>query len=132
MPQTTSINRFLVLEENTDHLELLTGIFETFFSPADIHTVETIEDCLDFLNQTEYDIVITGYFIHNKPITEKFARIVEQAGASPVIVISGSGDEHVAAQITKLGASEYLVKTRDTLEKLPKVISKYLKKQRKK
>lgn len=125
------LKRVLILEENTDHLELLTALLENNFTPIDIHTVETIEDCLDFLEQTEYDIVLTGCFIHNICITERLGHIVERAGGIPIIVISGSGDEGIAAEVIKLGASEYVVKTKKALEKIPLLVTKYFKKGRK-
>ncbi|MBI2092435.1 MAG: hypothetical protein HYT75_05550, partial [Deltaproteobacteria bacterium] len=54
--------------------------------------------------------------------------IVERAGGTAIIVISGSGDETIAAQMIKLGASDYLVKNKKTLEKIPALVSKYFKK----
>jgi DNA-binding NtrC family response regulator len=126
------LKRILILEENTDHLELLTALLEDQFTPIDIHTVETIEDCLDFLEQTDYDIVITGYLIHSTPIIERLKDILLYSRGAPVIVISGSGDEAIAADVIKCGASEYLVKTKKTLEKLPLLISKYFKRGRSK
>lgn len=126
----TNLRRVLILEENTDHLGLLTGLLEESFSPIDIHTVETIEDCLDFLEQTDYDLVMTGCFIHNCCITDRLGSIVEQARGTPIIVISGSGDENIAAEVIKLGANEYLVKTRKSIENIPDLVAKYFKKGR--
>ncbi len=123
-----TLHKVLILEENTDHLELLTSILEEHFTPIDIHTVESIEDCLDFLENTEYHLVFTGYYIHSTPITERLENIVTNAAGAPVIVISGSGDESIAAQAIKLGASEYLVKDRKTMEKIPLLVAKYFKK----
>lgn len=125
-----NLKRVLILEENTDHLELLTALLEEHFSPIDIHTVETIEDCLEFLEQTAYDLIMTGYFISNSKISERLHEIIELSQGSPIIVISGSGDEHIAAEMIKLGASDYIVKNRKSLEKLPPLISKYFKKDR--
>jgi DNA-binding NtrC family response regulator len=122
-----TLKRVLILEENTDHLELLTSILEDHFAPIDIHTVESIEDCLDFLEQTSYDLIITGYYIHKTPISERLGHIVERASGTAIIVISGSGDEAIAAQMIKLGASDYLVKNKKSLEKIPVLVSKYFK-----
>jgi len=122
-----NLKRVLILEENTDHLELLTSLLECHFSPIDIHTVETVEDCLDFLEQTAYDIIMSGCYIHNICITERLADIVSRSQGSPIIIISGSGDENMAAQTIKLGASDYIVKTRKSLDKIPGLLSKYFK-----
>jgi len=124
----TNLKRVLILEENTDHLELLTALLEEHFSPIDIHTVETIEDCLDFLEQTTYDLILTGCFIHKVQITERLKDITSFARGAPIIVVSGSGNENIAADVIKHGASEYIVKTRKSLEKLPAIVAKYFKK----
>ncbi len=122
--------RVLILEENVDHLELLTGLLENHFSPIDIHTVESIEDCLDFLEQNNYDLVLSGCFVHDVCITERLSHIIDVANGAPVIVISGSADENMAANVIKLGASEFVVKTRKSLEEIPSLVEKYLKKAR--
>jgi len=93
----TELKRVLILEENTDHLQLLTSLLECHFSPIDIHTVETVEDCLDFLEQTPYDIIMSGCYIHNACITERLTDIVAGSNGAPIIIISGSGDENIAA-----------------------------------
>ncbi|PIR17941.1 MAG: hypothetical protein COV46_01975 [Deltaproteobacteria bacterium CG11_big_fil_rev_8_21_14_0_20_49_13] len=123
----TELKRVLILEENTDHLQLLTSLLECHFSPIDIHTVETVEDCLDFLEQTPYDIIMSGCYIHNACITERLTDIVAGSNGAPIIIISGSGDENIAAQTIKLGASEYIVKTKKSLDKIPQILTKYFK-----
>lgn len=127
----TNLKRVLILEENTDHLELLVSLLEEHFTPIDIHTVETVEDCLDFMEQTDYDLIMTGCYIHKICITERFAHISDRAHGAPIIVISGSGDENIAAELIKLGASDYLVKNRKTIEKIPELVAKYFKRGRK-
>lgn len=124
----TSLKRVLILEENTDHLELLKNVLENHFAPIDIHTVETIEDCLDFLEETQYDLILTGCFIHSTKITERLEEMASLACGSPIIVVSGSGNENIAAEAIKKGASDYIVKTRKTLEKIPSIVEKYFKK----
>jgi len=127
----TPLKRVLILEENTDHLELLTGLLEENFTPIDIHTVETVEDCLDFLEQTEYDIIISGSFIHSISITERLSDIIARTKGTPVIIVSGRGDENMAAEVIKLGANEFLLKTKKNIEKLPQLFAKYFKKEKK-
>jgi FixJ family two-component response regulator len=88
----------LIMEDNPSHAELLTEVLDRHFSPIIIHTVDTI-----------------------KAIRRRFKDI-------PLIVVTGRGDESLAAQLIRRGVTEYLVKTRETLESLPHVLEKFLKK----
>lgn len=122
----SELKRILVLEDNFDHAELITSVIENNFSPVDIHTVDRLENCLEFLSETRYDLVLIDCFIQNELITESVAKICIRAGKAPVIVITGSGDERLAADVIKSGASDYLVKSADSLSHLPKLIAKHL------
>lgn len=123
----SKLHRILVLEDNLDHAELITNALEANFSPIDIHTVDTLDNCLEFLSETKYDLVITDCFIQNEPILESLPRICLRAGKAPVIVIAGSGDEKLAAEVIKAGAADYLVKNQDSLNILPKIVARHLK-----
>ena len=116
----------LLIEDNVHHAELLTELQDKHFAPVIIHTVETIEDGLEFASQSNYDLILTGAIIRDEQITEAIPRLTKLAEGTPIMVISGRGDEMLAAEIIKRGATEYLVKTKETLDKLPALISKHL------
>lgn len=116
----------LILESNVHHAELLTEILDRHFAPIIIHTVDTIQDGLDFARQANYDLILTDGVVSGNPITDSMSELLRIAGPAPIVVISGRGDEKLAAELVKLGATEYLVKTRETLESLPASLDKYL------
>lgn len=124
---TNKLLRILIIEDNIDHIELLSKVIERQFAPVDLHTVETIDDAKEFIEQTNYDIVIMDCYLNNTSIAEHIPHLRDKLGGVPIIVITGSGDEHLAADVIKKGASDYIVKTRDSLDKIPIVMNKYLK-----
>jgi DNA-binding NtrC family response regulator len=124
--KATNPRYVLIIEENVHHAELLTEILDRHFAPVIIHTVDTFDDGLDFLSQSHYDLILTAGFTGDDSIMDFADDIVSQAGGTPIIVITGRGDETLAADLTKGGISEYMVKTRDTLEELPSVLKKHL------
>ena len=117
----------LIMEENSAHAELLTEVLDRHFAPVIIHTVDSMEDGLKFLSETPYRPILTDSIIGKKSIAEGLKKIRGKQKNIPVIVITGQGDESLAVKLTKIGATEYLVKTRETLEALPHVLEKYLK-----
>lgn len=119
--------RILLIEDNIDHVELLSDVIERHFAPIDLHTVETIDDAMDFVSQTEYDIVFTDCYINDASIVDQIPKLRAKLKNTPMIVITGSGDEKLAAEVIKKGATDYLVKTKDSLEMIPALIKKYTK-----
>ncbi len=120
----------LIIEDNVHHAEILTEVLDRHFAPVVIHTVDTVKDGLDFVSQSGYDLILTGAVIKETPVTEAISRIARLAGGTPIIVISGHGDERLAAELIKKGATEYLVKTRETLDALPALLAKHIKSRR--
>lgn len=119
-----------MIEDNPHHAELVTEILDRHFAPVIIHTVDTIEDGLEFATQSTYDLILTGGVIGEIAITRSLPALNKLASNAPIIVISGRGDERLAAEFIKHGASEYLSKTRETLEQLPALLQKHLTKKR--
>lgn len=123
---TNKLLRILIIEDNTDHIELLSQVIERHFAPVDIHTVESIDDAFDFIEQTEYNLVFTDCYIGGASIVEQISSLRTKLGGIPIIVITGSGDENLAAEVIKKGANDYVVKTKDSLERIPAIINKYI------
>lgn len=120
-----SLLRILIIEDNFDHVELLSQTIERHFAPVDLHTVESIDDAIDFIEQTEYDLVLTDCYLNDETIIDKIPHLRAKLGNVPIIVITGSGDETMAADVIRKGGTDYLVKTRESLERIPGLIKKY-------
>lgn len=115
----------LVVEDNVHHAELLTEVLDRHFAPVIIHTVDTIEDGVEFAAQSSYDLIITGGVIQGVAVSDAIPRLLRASGGIPIIVISGRGDEKLAAEFIKRGAAEYLSKTRETLDHLPELFARH-------
>jgi DNA-binding NtrC family response regulator len=120
----------LIIEDNVHHAEILTEVLDHHFAPVVIHTVDTIEDGIEFAAQSEYHLILTGAVIRDVPVSDAITKISKLSGDTPIIVISGKGDEALAAELIKRGATEYLVKTRETLEQLPELLARHIKRKK--
>lgn len=121
----------LLLEDNVHHAELLTNIIEANFAPATVHITETLEDFLEFVQQYTYDIVFSDCFVRNRSIAPHLARIRKLLGNIPLVMITGSGDEELAAETIKRGATEYIVKSKDSLKNIPDTVSRLVQRSKK-
>ncbi len=72
------------------------------------------------------DIVLLDQHMPGMGGEETLAKIVDQYPDLPVIMVTGHGDERLAAAVMKAGAKDYLIKDigLDFVTSLPKVISK--------
>jgi len=118
--------RILVIDDNVDHIELLSSVIEKYFAPVEIHTVESIGDALEFLEQTAYDVVFSECHLGKKSVLNEVPRLKKGAKGAPIVIVTGSGDEELAATAIKRGASEYIVKTRESLGRIPVIVKRYI------
>ena len=66
----------------------------------------TVGDAKELLANNEYDVVVTDYLLKN----ETGFSIIEIVKDTPVIFITGQGDQSVAVQAMKKGAFDYIIK----------------------
>ncbi|MBI4212065.1 MAG: response regulator [Deltaproteobacteria bacterium] len=125
-PSLKNLRHVLLIEDNVDHAELLTELVDKYASPVVVHAVETFADAVKYLSKTTYDFIFTAGTVRGESILLHVDRLLELAAGAPFTVITGSGNERLAADLTKRGITEYLVKSRETLEAIPALIQKML------
>ena len=116
----------LVIEDNVHHAELITEVLDRHFAPVIIHTVDQVEDAIEFAGQSEYHLVITAGVVNDAPVADAIPKLSRLTGGVPIVVISGKGDEQLAADFIRAGAAEYLSKTQETLENLATLLKRHL------
>ena len=116
----------LVIEDNTHHAELITELLDQHCAPIVLHTVDTFDRAFSLLDENAYDLILTDSVIQGKQIKHEVGRLKQHAKGTPIIIVTGSGNERVAVELTRMGVVEYLVKTRETLEGLPEVVKRHL------
>lgn len=122
--------RLLYLEDNPDHVELVAGALQPQYPGTQVESAAAIPDALVCMQKRRYDVILVSALIHGEATLPHLHKIVLQSKTAPVIVISGDGDEKGAANAIKHGASDYLVKSRESLEVLPYLIQRLLKKRK--
>jgi two-component system cell cycle response regulator len=89
-----------------------------------------MEEALTILEQDRFDMIFLDHLLKDGTSID-FLRKAEKEGIeTPVIVISGQGDEMLVSQVIQLGAYEYLPKDRINLESISRVINNTLERAR--
>ncbi len=119
----------LVIDDSGDVFE---GI-KAFLGDQDLVNMSraaNMKEALTMLGQGQFDMIFLDHLL-NDGTSIDFLREAEKEGIeTPVIVISGQGDEMLVSQVIQLGAYEYLPKNRINLESVSRVINNTLERAR--
>ena len=124
----TDLLKLLYIEHNIADLDLTLRHLKQYSPNIVVETVVNAEEALLILSKDQtpekYQVILLDYRLPGLNALE-FIKIMRQERKSdiPIILVSGQGNEDIAVQALKLGASEYLVKRENYLFRLPIVIA---------
>ena len=90
----------------------------------------TGQEALDRFARGQFDAVLLDHKLPDMTGLDVLRRLQEQGSDTPVIVITGAGNEQVAVEAMKLGASDYLVKDEIMTSALPRAVTAVLERRR--
>jgi DNA-binding NtrC family response regulator len=105
-----------------DDDNVVSGLLLELLKPSyECNTASTAEEAIEFLNIERYDAVLTDIAMPGLNGIGLLKRIQSKGWNTPVIVISGKGDEQDSRALLKLGAFAYLTKPLD-LDQMENVV----------
>lgn len=117
--------RVLMVEDNpTDGLVVKKRLQKDHAFDYDVTHVVSGEDALASLEKNSYDIVLLDYNLPKMGGMEILEAIKRKNIEVPVVMVTGQGDEIVAAQLIKEGALDYLPKRENYEDAVPFMIRK--------
>src|SRR5262245_59871061 len=122
--------RILHLEDNIADTELLQATLEAEGIPTRLTRVETAQDFLMTLRKDDVDLVLADYTLPAFDGISALMLAQRHAPDVPFIFVSGTLGEEVATEALKLGATDYVLKTR--LSRLVPAVSRALREAREK
>ena len=98
----------------------------------EVDLAEDGESGLQLLEHQAYDLLLIDYNMPGLSGLDVLVRLAQKPSFPPTIMVTGGGNEKVAVEAMKLGATDYLVKDAELtyLELLPMIIAQVLEKQR--
>lgn len=118
--------KIVIIEDDDAHLELMEWTIKRVFSNAQIHGFEDIERCLGSLDEIDPDIIISDYLLPGMDGLDFLEELQRRRKDIPVVMVTGQGDEDIAVKAMKLGAYDYIVKSRDFFSLVPSIIQKVI------
>ncbi len=104
--------RILYLEDDPKDAELVQAKLEAEGVACEVTRVETRADFLDFLEQDGFDLVLADYSLPSFDGISALKLAVDMRPEMPFIFVSGTMGEEVAIEALKIGATDYVLKTR--------------------
>ena len=118
--------RLLLLDDNASHAHLIHQVLKKGLPPFTLDVAETPAKAFAKIRSHQYQLILTDFTL--KGITGKviIPTLRSLAPDTPLVVITGKGDEKNAAQAIKLGADYYIAKNQEALITLPHILQKAL------
>lgn len=111
MPITNRPIKVLLVEDNTEHAELLERLLGFSEYPTfAVATAESLAAGIEKLRGWEPDIVLLDLSLPDSDGVETFRRMNAVAPAVPIVILSGISDVTLAIEMVQEGAQDYLVK----------------------
>lgn len=121
--------RVLLVDDNIDQAFIAA---EALAEDARIEVtdVSSGQACLDQLGKHTFDLVILDYSMPQMTGMDVLRKMRAGGIEVPVIMVTGYGDERVAVEAMKLGASDYIIKSGHYHELLPAIVRRTIELQR--
>jgi diguanylate cyclase (GGDEF)-like protein/PAS domain S-box-containing protein len=121
MPRTPL--RVAAIDDDEADLELLSRCLEVL-PGYEIELLRSVDQEALFsrLPQNSADVIFLDYMLGETTGMEILRRLRATGNRTPVIMLTGQGDEHLAVELMKAGATDYLSKARLSPENLERVL----------
>jgi signal transduction histidine kinase/DNA-binding response OmpR family regulator len=124
--ESESTMRILLVEDHPDQAELTRRTLERQLRGANVTVADRGVACLSRLAGASYDLLLLDYSLPDINGLGLLKEVKARGYRLPVVMVTGQGDERIAVEAMKGGASDYLIKTGGYLTALPAMIQKVL------
>lgn len=101
--------KVLLIEDNQIEQRMFQRFVETNSIPYDCNIAGSVSEAKQLLGSEKFDIIISDHDLGDGTAFD----ILELAKNTPIIVVTGAGDEETAVKAWKAGAYDYLIKDVD-------------------
>jgi two-component system response regulator HydG len=106
--ETKTGARVLVVDDDPLHRRLSVDVLQA--SGFELFEAASAEEAFQLLGSQPVDVIVSDYKLPGMSGLELLQKVGTPPEAPPVVLVTGLGDERIAAEAIRLGAQEYVVK----------------------
>ena len=114
--------KILLIEDNFEQAHLMELILHRDSHVFKVDVVHDPEIALQYLANKSYRAIVLDYSLPKLNGLETLEEIKKLQISVPVVMVTGQGDEMIAVEAMRRGVYDYLVKSKDHLETLPRIL----------
>jgi DNA-binding NtrC family response regulator len=118
------MKKILLIEDNKDHSELITRSLREGLADVQIQQASRVKEGIELLKKKNFDLILTDFYLPDSRGEAHIRLLSKMVPETPIIIITGQGDEKTAARSIKAGADDYIIKTREALQALPRILNR--------
>jgi len=101
----------LLIEDSELYARLIGQWLEqTWEHPLQLTRATCLATALKQLAKTAFELIILDLHLPDSDGLDSYHRLVREAGATPVVIVTGAGEKALAVDAVRAGAQDYLVK----------------------
>lgn len=109
-------NKYLVIDDDEVDRMLLRRVLSDADSSGEIAEADCAEAAMEVLNGLVFDCIFMDYRLPKTDGLQLLKMVRSKGIKSPVVMMTGMGDERLAVELMQAGASDYLAKSRITVD----------------
>ncbi len=118
--------RLLLIDDNRDQVTITTRVLENSGQVYQIESVDNATEGLERIAAHSCDIILCDYRLPDRSGIEILQRLNQIGNDIPFVLVTSVGNERLAVEAMKLGASDYVVKDSSYDAILPEVLQRAL------
>ncbi|MCK5581734.1 MAG: response regulator [Candidatus Omnitrophica bacterium] len=119
-------NNILLVEDNTEHSDLIQRAFKSRKDNMTQILAENVETARNVMSKMQIDLLISDLILPDGKGVDFLKFSEKESKAFPVLIITSQGDEVAAVEAMKLGAMDYIIKSPETIEDLPRISTRVM------
>ncbi len=110
-PQSEERVRILLVEDDPDDVYVMRNLLgDRWDGPYELAHTEMLSTALERCLEERFDVILLDLNLPDSSGLETFFSMIAHSGTTPVVILSGHGDERIAVKAVQAGAQDYLVK----------------------
>ncbi len=114
--------RVLVVEDDNQQARFIQLILTKYTPPFDVQLANDGPVAVELASKEKYDVITLDYNLPSMTGLQVLEQLKKLDIQAPIIMVTGQGDEKIAVQALRNGALDYITKSKEQLNLLPRVL----------